>query len=64
MAMAIEKLDFPVVSLLGWQAGFVTSTAYGSARIHRVEPDRIRKELDKKNIVVVTGFRVLTATMT
>lgn len=57
MAMAIEKLGFPVVSLLGWQAGFVTSTAYGSARIHRVEPDRIRKELDKKNIVVVTGFQ-------
>lgn len=57
MAMAIEKLGFPVVSLLGWQAGFITSTAYGSARIHRVEPDRIRKELDKKNIVVVTGFQ-------
>ena len=57
LAMAIEKLDCPVVSLLGWQAGFITSTAYGSARIHRVEPDRIRKELDKKHIVVVTGFQ-------
>lgn len=57
LAMAIEKLGYPVVSLLGWQAGFVTSTAYGSARIHRVEPDRIRKELDKKHIVVVTGFQ-------
>ncbi|MCH4239953.1 MAG: aspartate kinase [Oscillospiraceae bacterium] len=57
LAMAIEKLGCPVVSLLGWQAGFITSTAYGSARIHRVEPDRIRKELDKKHIVVVTGFQ-------
>lgn len=57
LAMAIEKLGFPVVSLLGWQAGFATSSAYGSARIKRVVPDRIKKELDKKNIVVVTGFQ-------
>lgn len=57
LAMAIEKLGYPVVSLLGWQAGFQTSTAYSSARIKRIEPERIRKELDKKNIVVVTGFQ-------
>ena len=57
LAMAIEKLGYPVVSLLGWQAGFQTSSAYTSARIKRVVPDRIRKELDKKNIVVVAGFQ-------
>ena len=57
LAMAIEKLGFPVVSLLGWQAGFTTSTSYGNARIKRVNPERIRKELDKKNIVIVTGFQ-------
>lgn len=57
LAMAIEKMGFPVVSLLGWQAGFVTTSAYGNARIKRVVPDRIRKELDKKNIVIVTGFQ-------
>lgn len=57
LAMAIEKLGYPVVSLLGWQAGFVTSSAYGSARIKRVMPDRMKKELDKKNIVIVTGFQ-------
>lgn len=57
LAMAIEKLGFPVVSLLGWQAGFSTSSTYGNARIKRVNPDRIKKELDKKNIVIVTGFQ-------
>lgn len=57
LAMAIEKLGYPVVSLLGWQAGFYTSSSYGSARIKRVIPDRIKKELDKKNIVIVTGFQ-------
>lgn len=59
LAMAIEKLGFPVVSLLGWQAGFVTNSDHGNARIKRVIPDRIHKELDKKNIVVVTGFQGL-----
>jgi aspartate kinase len=57
LSMAIEKLGFPVVSLLGWQAGFQTSSAHTSARIRRVVPNRIRKELDKKRIVVVAGFQ-------
>lgn len=57
LAMAIEKLGFPVVSLLGWQAGFLTDTAYNNARIEKVTPDRIKKELDKKNIVIVAGFQ-------
>ena len=57
LAMAIEQLGYPVVSLLGWQAGFSTSTAYGSARIKRVNPERIRAELSRRNIVVVTGFQ-------
>ena len=57
LAMAIEKLGFPVISLLGWQAGFQTTSAYTSARIKRVRTDRIAKELDKKNIVIVAGFQ-------
>ena len=59
LAMAIEKIGCPVVSLLGWQAGFQTSSAYSSARIKRVKTDRIEKELDKNNIVVVAGFQGL-----
>lgn len=60
LSMAIEKLGYPVVSLLGWQAGFQTSSAHTSARIKRVIPNRIRKELDKKRIVVVAGFQGLS----
>ncbi len=60
LAMAIEKLGYPVVSLLGWQAGFQTSSAHTSARIKRVIPNRIRKELDKKRIVIVAGFQGLS----
>lgn len=60
LAMAIEKLGYPVVSLLGWQAGFQTSSAHTTARIKRVIPNRIRKELDKKRIVIVAGFQGLS----
>lgn len=59
LAMAIEKLGYPVVSLLGWQAGFQTSSAHTSARIKRVVPDRIKKELDQRRIVIVAGFQGL-----
>ncbi len=59
LAMAIEKLGYPVVSLLGWQAGFQTNSTYSSARIKRVNPERIRSALDKKRIVVVAGFQGL-----
>ena len=40
LAMAVEKLGCPVVSLLGWQAGFNTSSAYGQARIKAIKSDR------------------------
>lgn len=57
LAMAIERMGYPVVSLLGWQAGFETTSDYGNARIKRVDASRIKKELDKHRIVVVTGFQ-------
>lgn len=56
-AMAIEGMGYPVVSLTGWQAGFRTNSTYGNARIKRVETERILAELDKKAIVIVTGFQ-------
>lgn len=59
LAMAIEKLGYPAVSLLGWQAGFQTDSKYSLARIKRVNPERIRRELDKRNIVIVAGFQGL-----
>ncbi len=59
LAMAIEKIGCPVISLLGWQAGFRTTSIYSAARIHRVEAARIRTELDKNKIVIVAGFQGL-----
>ena len=59
LAMAIESLGYPACSLLGWQAGFSTNSTYGSARIKKVNADRIKMEIAKKNIVVVAGFQGL-----
>ncbi len=57
LAMCLQHMGYPAISLTGWQAGFLTSSAHTSARIRRVMPDRIRKELDQKKIVVVCGFQ-------
>lgn len=57
LAMAIESLGFPVISLTGWQAGFRTTSSHGKARIDRIDTERIENELAKRNIVVVAGFQ-------
>ena len=57
LAMAIEKLDCPVISLLGWQAGFNSDSNHGIARIKRIKTDRMKAELAKRNIIIVAGFQ-------
>ncbi|MDE6723405.1 MAG: aspartate kinase, partial [Eubacterium sp.] len=57
LAMAIESLGFPVISLLGWQAGFNTNSVYGAARIKNIKTNRLQAEIAKHNIVVVAGFQ-------
>ena len=57
LAMAIQKLGFPVISLTGWQAGIETDINYSEARIRKVTAERIRSELDRNRIVIVAGFQ-------
>ena len=57
LAMAIEKLGFPVISLLGWQAGFNTDSHHTIARIQNINTERLKGEIDKKKIVIVAGFQ-------
>ncbi|HIR85307.1 MAG TPA: aspartate kinase [Candidatus Galloscillospira excrementavium] len=56
-AMAIEAMGYPVISLTGWQAGVRTNSTYSNARISRIDTERLLAELDKKCIVIVTGFQ-------
>lgn len=57
LAMAIQKLGFPVISLTGWQAGMTTDTAYSNARIKEVKTDRLEAELAKGKIIICAGFQ-------
>ena len=57
MAMALEKLGLPVVSLTGWQIGMQTNSDYSNARIKHVSGERIRAELDRRRIVIIAGFQ-------
>lgn len=59
LAMAIGKLGYHAVSLLGWQAGFKTDSNYSKARIKKIDGERIRSEIAKHNIVIVAGFQGL-----
>ncbi len=57
MAMQLEKMHLPAVSLTGRQAGIETDDSYGEAWIERVSAGRIRAELEKNRIVIVAGFQ-------
>lgn len=43
--------------LTGAQAGFITDNQFGNARIMDMRPDRVRIELEKFQVVIVTGFQ-------
>ena len=57
LAMAIEKIGRPVISLTGWQVGMNTDSKYSAARIKNIETERLKNEIDKRRIVIVAGFQ-------
>lgn len=57
LAMAIDKLGCPSISLLGWQAGFLTNSVYSAARIKKIDTTRLKMEIGNRKIVVVAGFQ-------
>ena len=57
MAMAMDKLGVPAVSLNAFQVAMHTTSAYGNARLKRIDTERIRRELENRKIVIVTGFQ-------
>ena len=57
MAMAMNELGVPAVSLNAFQVAMHTTSSHGNARLKRIDTERIRRELDNKKIVVVTGFQ-------
>ncbi len=60
LAMALHAMGHSAVALSGQQAGISTDSAFSRARITGIEPERIVKELNKGNIVIVAGFQGIT----
>src|SRR5918912_1402064 len=56
-AMAIDDLGHEAISLTGSQAGIVTDTVHGKAKIVDVRARRIHEALDDDKIVLVAGFQ-------
>lgn len=57
MAMAMNKLKVPAISLNAFQVAMHTTSVYGNARLKRIDVERIRHELEQRKIVIVTGFQ-------
>lgn len=57
MAMAMQSMDVPAVSLNAFQVQMHSTSRYGNARFKRIDKDRIMHELDSRKIVIVTGFQ-------
>jgi len=60
-AMAVHDLGHEAISLTGSQAGIVTDTAHGKAKIAEVRATRINEALDAGKIVLVAGFQGVSA---
>lgn len=57
LAMALEVLEVPTISLNAFQIKMCTTKRHGNAALTRIDSKRILKELEKGQIVVVTGFQ-------
>lgn len=57
MAMAMDVLGVPAVSLNAFQVAMHSTNKYGNARLKRIDTERIYHELDQRKIVIVTGFQ-------
>ncbi len=57
LAMTLKKMNYPALSMLGYQAGVITDCTYGNARIIEIGAECILKLIQKRNIVVVAGFQ-------
>ncbi len=63
LAMALRDMGYEAISLSGAQAGIRTDATYSRARILKIDPKRVIRELDNGRIVIVAGFQGITEEM-
>lgn len=57
LSILLNRKGYPAISLTGWQAGIRTNGVHRSAKIEQIYIDRMEKELEKGNIIIVAGFQ-------
>jgi len=57
LAMTLKAMNYPALSLLGYQAEVLTDCAFGNARILDIGTGRIKDFVEQRNIVVIAGFQ-------
>ncbi len=60
LAIAVNARGCRAASYTGSQAGIITDTQHGKARIVEIRPTRIRESLDAGNVVILAGFQGLS----
>lgn len=57
LSILLNRLGYKAISLTGWQAGIYTNNTNQNAIIENINTERIKKELEKRKIVIVAGFQ-------
>jgi len=57
LTLTLDGMGCKAKSLTAWQAGVKSNSTYGKARIHGIDPGRIKQELAEGNVVVIAGFQ-------
>jgi len=63
LSLAINAAGYPAASYTGSQAGIITDTAHGRAKIIDIRPGRILQALEQGNIVIVAGFQGMSTAL-
>ena len=63
LAILLNRLGMPAISLTGWQAGIYTNNTNQDAIIEDIDTSRIEKELENGKIVIVAGFQGINSNM-
>ncbi len=61
LSMALQELGQAAISLTGAQVGIVTEAEYGRARILEIKTERIKRHLEREEVVVVAGFQGISS---
>ena len=59
-SMLLKGHGIKARSVLGWQIPITTDDAFGSARIHSIDGDHLRRMLETYDVLVVAGFQGVT----